>query len=139
MFCFLHFQPRTLTLLCLCKKILSVFFCIFLRTVHTGSNHNLPSALKNTHGNPTLPVKSHSVEFASPVKEYYNPQGDKNDNFCFERASVPPTEIYGEVPKKLFNMGENVSEVTYVQNGTPTPNNKKISETFEDVCDGTYI
>ena len=84
------------------------------------------------------PVKSHSVEFATPLVKQYHKEDEKNDDFCFERASVPPTELYGEVPEKIQREANKVSDLRYLDDSTKSEVNMKTPETFEDVCDGTY-
>ena len=134
----MYFQPRDLHYCISVKKYFLFFIIIILRTVPTESKQNLSSALKNHNQHTTPPVKSHSVEFESPpVKQYYK-QDDKNDLFFFQKATVPPTELYGEVPEKLYKEGQNVSDLTYIDNSTKCQLNTTPSETFEDVCDGTY-
>ena len=78
------------------------------------------------------------MEFATPPVKQYHEQDEKNDDFCFERASVPSTELYGEVPEKLYREGNKVSDLRYLDNSTKGEVNTKTPETFEDICDGTY-
>ena len=132
----MYFQPRDLHYCISVKKYFLIFLYFFLRTVTTEVKQNLPSALKKIDEHTTRPVKSHSVEFATPPVKQYHEEDEKKDDFCFERASVPPTELYGEVPEKLYREGENVSDLRYLDNSTKGELNTKTPETFEDVCDG---
>ena len=134
----MYFQPRDLHYCISVKKYFLFFLYFFLRTVTTEVKHNLPSALKKTNEHTTHPVKSHSVEFATPPVKQYHEQDQKNNDFCFERASVPPTQLYGEVPEKLYREGDKVSDLRYLDNSTKGEVNTKTPETFEDICDGTY-
>ena len=50
--------------------------------------------------------------------------------FCFERTSVTHTNLYGEVPEKIYNKREEVFDLRYLENSTQGELNIKNPETF---------
>ena len=49
------------------------------------------------------------------------------------------TNNYTKIPDENHLIGEKVSDMSYVYTSTPEPSKKRKRETFEDICDGTYI
>ena len=49
------------------------------------------------------------------------------------------TNNYTKIPVENHFIGENVSDMSYVYTSTPEQSQKRKRETFDDICDGTYI
>ena len=73
------------------------------------------------------------MEFDLPTTESH-----KKD-IKFERIRDSHTETYTGNMENNCNFGEKVSDLSYVVTSTPEPSKKRKRETFEDICDGTYI
>ena len=48
------------------------------------------------------------------------------------------TNNYTQIPDERNLIGDKVSDTSYVYTSTPEPSTKRKTETFEDICDGTY-
>ena len=48
------------------------------------------------------------------------------------------TNNYTQIPDEKNLIGDKVSDTSYVYTSTPEPSKKRKTETFEDICDGTY-
>ena len=122
----MYFQLRNSPYCVFCKKILSEILYFFLVPLGTEIETKPPSALRSSRVDTGIPFKNHSVDFNLPDQD-------------IQSNIVPRTKSYGEVPDKKLNIGDNVSDMSYVLTSTPEATNKRKRETFEDVCDGTYI
>ena len=122
----MYFQLRNSPYCVFCKKILSEILYFVLVPLGTEIETKPPSALRSSRVDTGILFKNYSVDFNLPDQD-------------IQSKIVPRTESYGEVPGKKLNIRDNVSDMRYVLTSTPEATNKRKRETFEDVCDGTYI
>ena len=84
--------------------------------------------MKTSREHTEIPYKNHSVEFTLPEAKYTADKHIRDSH----------TNNYTQIPDEKNLIGDKVSDTSYVYTSTSEPSTKRKTETFEDICDGTY-